>query len=50
MKKEIKMLVGIIIFNCVSRPKIYSARSLVNLRNIYKFTQETFTRKSSFDR
>jgi len=24
--------------DCVSRPKIYSARSLVNLINIYKFT------------
>jgi len=37
-------------FSCVSRLKIYSARSFMNLRNVYKFTQKTLARRSSFDR
>jgi len=34
----------------VSRPKIYSACNLINLRNVYKLTQETLAPRSSFDR
>jgi len=35
---------------CVLRSKIYLARSLMNLKKIYKITQKTLAQRSSFVR
>jgi len=49
---QFNIVILLFLFNldCVSRPKIYSVRSLMKLINVYKFTKETLARRSSFDR